>query len=116
MSDAPAPTADTRPLFETVTLSVPLQRGETSISALSIRRPKAGELRGLNLQDIITTDIVAMLTLIPRVSEPPITAEEANALDPADLSEIGGAIRGFFMTKGEKAVMEAMAAQYQPKT
>lgn len=116
MSEASTPTADNRPMFEPVTLSVPLQRGETTISALTIRRPKAGELRGLSLQDIMTTDIVAMLTLIPRVSEPPLTAEEANALDPADLSEIAGAIRGFFMTKGEKAVMEAMAAQYQPKT
>lgn len=116
MSEPSAPVAETRPLFESVTLSVPLQRGETSISALSIRRPKSGELRGLSLQDIMTTDIVAMLTLIPRVSEPPLTADEANALDPADLSEIAGTIRGFFMTKGEKAVMEAMAAQYQPKT
>lgn len=116
MSEPSAPAAETRPLFENVTLSVPLQRGGTSISALSIRRPKSGELRGLSLQDIMTTDIVAMLTLIPRVSEPPLTADEANALDPADLSEIAGTIRGFFMTKGEKAVMEAMAAQYQPKT
>lgn len=116
MSEPSAPVAETRPLFESVTLSVPLQRGETSISALSIRRPKSGELRGLSLQDIMTTDIVAMLTLIPRVSEPPLTADEANSLDPADLSEIAGTIRGFFMTKGEKAVMEAMAAHYQPKT
>lgn len=116
MSEPSAPVAETRPLFENVTLSVPLQRGETSIAALTIRRPKSGELRGLSLQDIMTTDIVAMLTLIPRVSEPPLTADEANALDPADLSEIAGTIRGFFMTKGEKAVMEAMAAQYQPKT
>lgn len=116
MSVTPAPTVDTRPLFEAVTLSMPLQRGETSISALTIRRPKAGELRGLALPDIMTGEVVAMLTLIPRISEPPLTADEANALDPADLAEIAGTIRGFFMTKGEKAVMEAMAAQYQPKT
>lgn len=116
MSDQAAPQADTRPLFEPVTLTAPIVRGDTTISSLNIRRPKAGELRGLSLQDIMTTDIVAMLTLIPRISEPPVTADEVNNLDPADFSEIAGTVRGFFMTKGEKAVMEAMAAQYQPKT
>lgn len=116
MADLPAPTADPRPLFETVKLSLPISRGETSIDSLNIRRPRSGELRGLSLQDIMTTDIVAMLTLIPRVSEPSLTPDEVNNLDPADLSEIAGAIRGFFMTTGEKRVLEAMAAQYQPKT
>lgn len=116
MSEPSAPTVDNRPLFESVTLSYPLKRGETEISTINVRRPKAGELRGLALPDIMTGEVVAMLTLIPRISEPPLTADEANALDPADLAEIAGTIRGFFMTKGEKAVMEAMAAQYQPKT
>lgn len=100
----------------TVTLSEPIQRGETSIETLQLRKPKAGELRGLSLQDVITSDISALLTLIPRISNPPLTRPEADELDPADLTEIGGAIRGFFMTAAERKMMEAMVAEHQPRT
>lgn len=116
MSDPQIPQADTVPLLENVTLAVPIVRGEATIAALNIRRPRSGELRGLSLQDIMTTDIVAMLTLIPRISEPPITPDEANNLDPSDLSEIAGTVRGFFMTKAEKGMIQSVMAQYQPKT
>lgn len=116
MTDPAIPVADTAPRFETVTLSDPITRGETTIDRLNVRRPRTGELRGLNLPDIINAEVVAMLTLIPRVTEPPLTGDEANNLDPADFSEIAGTIRGFFMTKGEKAMMEAVMTQYQPKT
>lgn len=116
MSDQTAPLADTRPLFETVKLAVPLQRGDISIDAINVRRPKAGELRGLSLNDVMGMDIVAMLTLIPRISEPPLTADEANGLDPEDFAEIAGSVRGFFMTKSERGMIEAVMTQYQPKT
>lgn len=102
--------------FETVTLSNPIIRGETVLATINVRRPRTGELRGLSLQDIMNTDIVAMLNLIPRVTEPPLKEGEANNLDPADFAEITGTIRGFFMTKGEKAMIEAVMTQYQPKT
>lgn len=116
MTDPVTPAAPSGPHFETVALTSPLTRGGTTIPTINVRRPRTGELRGLSLQDIINTDIVAMLTLIPRVTEPPLTGDEANNLDPADFSEIAGTIRGFFMTKGEKAMIEAVMTQYQPKT
>lgn len=102
--------------FETVTLSEPVVRGETTIDSLNIRKPKAGELRGLTLQDVLTTDITAILKLIPRVSDPPITADEADMLEPEDLAEIGGTIRGFFMTTIERQAVAMMIAEHQPKT
>lgn len=116
MTNPAIPAADTATRFETVTLSSPLTRGDTAIDKINVRRPRTGELRGLSLQDIINTDIVALLTLIPRVTEPPLTGDEANNLDPCDFAEIAGTIRGFFMTKGEKAMIEAVMTQYQPKT
>ncbi|MCY1672129.1 phage tail assembly protein [Novosphingobium sp. SL115] len=116
MSDQTTPQAVTGRTFETVALSAPITRGETTMDTLNIRRPKAGELRGLSLQDVMNTDIVAMLTLIPRISEPPLTPDEVNNLDPADFSEIAGTVRGFFMTKAEKGMIEAVMSQYQPKT
>jgi hypothetical protein len=116
MSEPSAPVAETRPLLETVNLAVPIKRGETSFDAITVRRPKAGELRGLSLNDVMGMDIVAMLTLIPRISEPPLTADEANALDPQDFAEIAGTVRGFFMTKSERGMIEAVMTQYQPKS
>ncbi|KQM21936.1 phage tail assembly protein [Novosphingobium sp. Leaf2] len=114
-SDIAAAT-EPRNRFSTVTLGTPIVRGSTTIEQLTIRKPKAGELRNLTLQDIISTDVTALLTLIPRISEPPLLADEVNDLEPEDLSEIGGTIRGFFMTKAEQAAIEALMAQHRPTT
>lgn len=116
MTDPAIPAAVPAPRFETVTLSDPIKRGETLIDTLTIRRPRTGELRGLDVQDILNTQVVAMLTLIQRVTEPPLTGDEANNLDPADFAEIAGTIRGFFMTKAEKSMIDAVIEHYQPKT
>ena len=114
MSDAPA--ADPKTRFETVTLAEPILRGETKIETLTIRKPRSGELRGLTLQDVLSTDVSAILKLIPRVSEPPLTAEEADNLEPEDLAEIGGTLRGFFMTQAERQAIEVMMAEHRPRT
>ncbi|PNU06464.1 phage tail assembly protein [Novosphingobium guangzhouense] len=102
--------------FKTVTLAYPIVRGETRIETLNIRKPKAGELRNLSLQDVLSTDITALLTLIPRVTDPPLHEDEVDNLETEDLSEIGGIVRGFFMTKAELAAVEALMAQHRPKT
>ena len=100
----------------TVTLAQPIRRGETTIEEIDLRKPKAGELRGLSLQDVIGSDITALLQLLPRISQPPLTSDECDDLDPSDLSEIGGTIRGFFMTQAERKMMNALIAEHQPKT
>jgi hypothetical protein len=103
--------------LQTIELSAPIVRGEMTYTKISLRKPKAGELRGgLTLSDIIGLDIGALLKLIPRITEPPLTDPECNDLDPADLTEIGGAIRGFFMTPAERRMLDAMIAEQQPKT
>lgn len=101
----------------TIALSSPIKRGETEITEIGLRKPKAGELRGgLTLQSLITTDIAALLTLIPRISNPPLAPHEVEELDPSDLTEIGGTIRGFFMTPAERMMLEAMMAPPPSKT
>lgn len=112
MIDEPA----ARSRFTAITLSEPVKRGATAIAELTLRKPRAGELRGLTLQDVISTDITALLKLIPRISDPPLTQDEADSLEPEDLSEIGGAIRGFFMTTAERQVIEQMIAEHRPTT
>lgn len=102
--------------FQLIRLASPIKRGESVIEGITVRKPRAGELRGLSLQDILTSDVTALLRLIPRVSDPPLTQDETDLLEAEDLAEIGGAIRGFFMTAGEKAIVEAMVAEHQPKS
>lgn len=101
--------------FTDITLAEPIIRGDTRITKLTLRKPRAGELRGLALQDLIQTDVSALLKVIPRVSNPPLTQDEADQLEPEDLTEIGGAIRGFFMTTAEKQLVEQLIAEHQPK-
>lgn len=111
--DTTEPTADNGK-FARISLSEPIQRGDTALDTVTLRKPKAGELRGLSLEDVIGTDIGAILKLIPRISEPPLLDSECLDLDPADLTEMGGAIRGFFMTKAERAMMKKMMEDQQP--
>lgn len=116
MAETSPPAAENRSRFETVTLVEPIQRGETTIEQITLRKPRAGELRGLNLQQLISVDIVAILELLPRITDPVLLKSDCDQLDPADLTEIGGAIRGFFMTAAERQMLEAMLAEQRPKT
>lgn len=92
-----------------VTLDEPITIGETVIDKVTLRKPKAGELRGLTLDDLIASDIDTLLKLIPRISSP-VLAEEvvSTQLSPVDLGQIGGAVRGFFMTKGQHETLRRM--------
>lgn len=107
---SPATSAATSRFSDPIDLLEPIVRGETQITSLVLRKPKSGELRGLTLQDLLTTDVTTIMTLVPRISEPILTDAEARDLDPADLAEIGGVIRGFFLTRAERALIERMTS------
>lgn len=83
--------------FAEVTLDESIVRGDTRIDQLKLRRPGAGELRGLSLAELTTLKTDAMYDLLPRITVPPITQAEAEALDPADLFQCSLEIAGFFM-------------------
>lgn len=108
MSDQTTPAPARGPIFENVALNSPIVRGETEIALLRLRKPTAGDLRGLNLQDLMQVDATAIIRLLPRISDPLLTEAEATALPADDFAEIGGTVRGFFMTAGEKAAVQKM--------
>jgi hypothetical protein len=114
--DLPTGNAERANRFVTVTLAEPISRGETTIEQLTLRKPKSGELRGLSLRDILSSDITATMEIIPRISDPILIRDEVENLDAEDLAEIGGVIRGFFMTAAEKKAIELYIADHQPKT
>lgn len=118
-ADTPSPAAtdasNTAADLPTITLSAPIVRGNQEIASIQLRKPKAGELRGLSLQDVINSEITTLLQLLPRITMPPLIDQEVNEIDPADLAEMGGIIRNFFMTAAERRLMEAFITAHQPK-
>lgn len=83
----------------TVTLDSPIQRGDTTITEIVLRKPQSGALRGTRLQAIMDMDVSAMMTIIPRISTPALTAQEMAELDPADLTALSVEVVTFLLKK-----------------
>ncbi len=77
-------------------------RGEQTITQVNVRKPGAGELRGLKLVDVLQLDVTAMATLLPRITSPTLTTADVNAMDPADLLALGQEVQLFFLTKAQR--------------
>ena len=100
--NAPAsPTEAAKP--GTVTLETPIKRGDQVITSLSLRKPASGELRGVALADLLRLDVAALITLLPRITSPTLTAHEAGQLDLVDLTALGTEVLGFFVSKADRA-------------
>lgn len=95
---APVPEAATA----TVTLDTPIQRGDTAITTVQLRKPRAGELRGLSLNDLLTTDVNAHLKLLPRITAPTLIEPELAAMDPADFAALAGEVVAFLLPKAAR--------------
>lgn len=93
-----------------ITLAEPIVRASGhTIDTLTLRKPTAGELRGLKVDDLFNADVTAIITLLPRICEPRIIPQEAERLATEDLFELAGAVRGFFMTAAMKEHVRRMA-------
>lgn len=97
-----APTA-----ANTITLETALGRGDTTITAVTLRKPAAGELRGIALADLLRLDVAALIAVLPRITTPTLTAHDVGQLDLVDLTAIGTEVLGFFMSKADKANLPA---------
>lgn len=80
----------------TVNLSTAIKRSSGDITALTLRKPATGELRGLKLMDVMQMDVNALGVLLPRIAQPTITKQDVDAMDMADVLELGVAVVGFF--------------------
>lgn len=89
----------TKKTTESVPLDTPIKRGEKEITAVTLRKPLAGELRGVSLTALLQMDVDALTTVLPRISDPTLTTHEVRAMDPADLVQMGGAVAGFLLQK-----------------
>lgn len=88
--------------IRTITLDTPIVRGETTIATIEIRKPASGELRGLSMVTLSQLEYAALETLLPRITNPPLSTAEVAALDPADFMQLGGEVMDFLLPKGAK--------------
>ncbi|ELO1553962.1 phage tail assembly protein [Aeromonas hydrophila] len=84
---------------KTVTLDQAIQRGDTTITEIQLRKPKAGEMRGLNMTDVVQMDVNALTKLLPRITTPILTEAEISNMDPADLMQLGSEVSTFLVPK-----------------
>jgi hypothetical protein len=90
------------PITKTVTLDTPLKRGEQSITSVTLRKPNSGELRGLNLTDLLQMDVNSLKKVLPRITSPIITEQDVDSLDPADLVDLGSNVALFLVKKANQ--------------
>ncbi len=86
----------------TVTLDQPITRQGQTIPALNLRKPAAGELRGLSLVSVLQMDVDALAVLLPRITTPTVHKPEVLAMDPADMLAAGIVVAGFLQQRGQQ--------------
>ncbi len=89
---------------KTVVLDTPVMRGKTQITEIVLRKPQSGALRGTRLQAIMDMDVNAMITVLPRVTTPALTALEIAEMDPADLLSMSVELVTFLLPKSALSV------------
>lgn len=87
---------------EKITLERPIQRGNQKIDTITVRKPSAGELRGVSLAELLQMGVDPLTTVLPRISQPSLTAQEVQQMDPADLVQVGGAVTNFLLPRSAK--------------
>ena len=85
-----------------ITLEEPIQRGTTTITDVTVRKPKSGELRGTQLVNLLHMDVAALEIVLPRITQPTLTKAEVANLDPADLTQFGVEVSGFLLTRANR--------------
>lgn len=90
----------------TITLDTPIQRGDTTITQVAVRKPAAGELRGTQLVNLLQMDVLSLEIVLPRITQPALTRHEVGQLDTADIMQFGAEVSGFLLTKANREAFQ----------
>ncbi|MFZ6772298.1 phage tail assembly protein [Undibacterium sp. SXout7W] len=91
---------------KTIILDEPIRRGDKEITSITLRKPKSGELRGVSLVELGQLNVVALQQVLPRITNPILTAQDVANLDPADLVEIGSEVSLFLVKKADRMAFQ----------
>jgi hypothetical protein len=83
--------------IETVELTTPITVYGEEVNTITLRKPTAGELRGVKLWELLQMDISAVRQVVPRIATPHMSPEDFDKLEPIDLLNVTSACLGFFM-------------------
>lgn len=86
-----------------IELDEPIKRGDGFITSLTVRKPKAGALRGVSLIELANLSVSALQVVLPRITEPTLTAHDVANMDPADLLSVGAEVGAFLVSKADRA-------------
>ncbi|HEX8556340.1 MAG TPA: phage tail assembly protein [Sphingomonas sp.] len=92
------------PRFASFTLDAPIVVGTEVVheegTTIQVRRPNAGELRGIDISATISRcDFAQIEKLAPRITLPILHPHHVAAMDPADFVQLGGEIVDFLLPK-----------------
>lgn len=86
-----------------IELSTPIINGKTEITKITIRKPLAGDLRGIKLVDFMDADVDSLAKVLPRISMPILSSQDVYNMDIIDLSNVVGKIADFLTQKSDNA-------------
>lgn len=90
---------------QTLNLSTPITRGEKQISEITLHKPSVGAVRGLSMQGLLNMNVDALITVLPRITDPKLTEAEVNNLDLPDLLQAGIVVASFFIPTTDTELM-----------
>ena len=93
-----------------VTLETPIQRGSGVIDVVTLRKPLAGALRGINLAELLALRAEAVMLLLPRITTPTLTREDVAAMDPVDLVACASEVVNFLVPSKQLETAKANQA------
>ena len=89
-----------------IELDEPIKRGDSFITSLTVRKPKAGALRGISLIELGNLNVSALQIVLPRITEPTLTAHDIANMDPADLVALGTEVVAFLVPKAQREAFQ----------
>lgn len=106
--------ASTGKRFSSFKLDTDITVGDQLVHAagteIQVRRPGAGELRGIDISATISRcDYAQIEKIAPRITMPMLHKEHIAVMDPADFVQLGGEIVDFLLPKAVKQ------AAFQPE-
>lgn len=78
------------------TFTTPIPYGDSVLNEISLRPPKAGDLRGLKLMALTEADPAIILRLTARIASPHVAEEQLYELSAYDTMRLTETVVGFF--------------------
>lgn len=78
-----------------ITLETPVKRGDEVIKTLTLTKPNAGTLRGVSLADVASSDVNALIKVLPRMTYPALTEAEIVRMELPDMMTLAAKVIGF---------------------